>query len=357
MHQPILSVIVPCYNVEKYIDKCISSIVGQTYSNLEILLVNDGSTDQTGCLCDAWQEKDHRIRVFHKQNEGASMARKTGFENTTGEFVTFVDSDDWIDSNMYSDMMAALLSTNSDISECDLCHVNEDGSTWHRNSEHSAAKIIMGRIEGVVAIVQDHYRMALYTKIFKKHLFDFIEFPREIGYGDDAFVYLLYHHASQIVYVDTEYYFYLQRSGSISRTPNNISAELKKISDWSDVLYECYCFVKQHPEYHSALKTTGDYVKCVGMRLLRCMIVYPQQFTSEYFRRKAKELRSIPFYKGELLPRSIKIELVLLKISPILFKICRKSYNCLIQVTNRLKKTNRRTCILINEGGFYWNNL
>jgi len=354
--QPLLSVIVPCYNVALYIDKCIASIVGQTYSNLEILLVNDGSTDQTGSLCDAWQEKDSRIRVFHKQNEGASMARKTAFENVTGEFVTFVDSDDWIAPTMYSDLMAALFSTNSDIADSDICHVPENGEKCYRYPEDKVAIQTMGRIEGVVAIVQDHIRITLNTKIFKKQLFDGIEFPN-IGYGDDMFVYLLYHRASQSVYINSGYYFYFQRAGSICRTMNNIPVELKKISDWSDVLYDCYHFVEQHPEYHSALQIAGDYVKCVNMRLLRCMVVYPQKFTSKYFRRKAEELLSIPFYKGEILPRSIKIELILLKISPILFKIYRKSYNRLIQVTNRLKITNRRTCTLINENGFYWNKL
>ena len=90
MNQPLLTIIVPCYNVEKYIDKCVSSIATQTYSNLEILLINDGSTDQTGAICDKWQTKDERIRVIHKQNEGVSYARKTGVENATAEYVTFV---------------------------------------------------------------------------------------------------------------------------------------------------------------------------------------------------------------------------------------------------------------------------
>ena len=111
MDQPFLSVIVPCYNVETYINRCVSSIVSQTYINLKILLINDGSTDGTGTICDVWQEKDQRIRVIHKQNEGSSYARKTGIEQTTTEYVTFVDADDWIDKNMYASMMSALLTS------------------------------------------------------------------------------------------------------------------------------------------------------------------------------------------------------------------------------------------------------
>ena len=105
MSSPLLSVIVPCYNVEKYLDKCIASIGAQTYANLEIILIDDGSADRTGELCDVWQARDPRIKVIHKQNEGSSYARKTGVENATAEYFAFVDSDDWIDPYMYSDMI------------------------------------------------------------------------------------------------------------------------------------------------------------------------------------------------------------------------------------------------------------
>lgn len=352
MNQPLLSVIVPCYNVEKYIDKCISSIVGQTYSNLEILLIDDGSPDDTGMICDAWQKKDQRIQVIHKQNEGASYARKTGVKNAAAEFVTFVDSDDWIDHNMYTDMMTALFSTNSDIAECDLCYVYEDGQVWHRNECNTAIKTV-GRIEGVCGILKDHCRMSFNTKIFKKYLFDDIEFPK-VGYGDDLIVYQLYHHALQTVYLDSEYYFYLQRSNSMCNTKNNIPAELKKLRDWSDVFDECYVFLKRHPEYHDAFGFVRYCTMCVGIRLLHSIIAYPQQFTGEYFSMKAKLLRSIPFVKGDRVPRNAKIEVYLLKMNLGLYKVFRMFYNRVIRYTNRLKITDKRTCIFINEPYFYW---
>ena len=92
-----ISVIVPIYNVEKYIDRCIKSIVNQTYKNLEIILINDGSLDKSGQICDTWESKDNRIKVIHQMNSGVSVARNTGLENATGEYVTFVDSDDYIE--------------------------------------------------------------------------------------------------------------------------------------------------------------------------------------------------------------------------------------------------------------------
>ena len=99
-NEPLISVIVPVYNVEAYLDKCISSIVNQTYSNLEIILIDDGSPDNCPAMCDAWAEKDHRIKVIHKENGGVSAARNTGIEGASGEWILFVDSDDVISANM-----------------------------------------------------------------------------------------------------------------------------------------------------------------------------------------------------------------------------------------------------------------
>ena len=97
MTVPLISIIVPVYNVEKYIDKCISSILQQTYPRIELLLIDDGSPDKSGIICDMYAQKDNRVRVFHKPNAGVSAARNTGINNAKGEFITFVDSDDWLE--------------------------------------------------------------------------------------------------------------------------------------------------------------------------------------------------------------------------------------------------------------------
>ena len=106
--RPKISVIVPVYNVEKYLDNCINSIVNQTYDNLEILLVDDGSKDNSGSLCDEWALRDNRIKVIHKQNGGASSARNAGLDAATGEYIGFVDADDYIDIDMYEIMYAEI---------------------------------------------------------------------------------------------------------------------------------------------------------------------------------------------------------------------------------------------------------
>lgn len=115
MELPVLSVIIPVYNVEKYLDECVNSIVNQSYKNLEIILVDDGSTDKSGAICDEWRNKDSRIKVVHKANAGSGYARNSGIEVAEGDFVAFVDSDDFIDKDMYQDLMSIAISDRSDI--------------------------------------------------------------------------------------------------------------------------------------------------------------------------------------------------------------------------------------------------
>ena len=342
-NHPLLTVIVPCYNVEDYIDRSVLSIVNQTYTNLEILLVNDGSTDKTGMICDSWQEKDQRIRVIHKPNEGVSIARNIGIENATADYVAFVDSDDRIDVNMYANMMSALLSTDSDIAHCDLCFVHEYGRTEYRVQErHAETMKIMGRVEGVVMILGDHKWLThVGTKIYKKELFDNIEFPKGRAFAEDLIVNLLFHQASQSVYLNNEYYFYLQRSGSACKI-DSLQKELKTQSYFFDAYFERYTFVKQHPEYHSALPYTKCMTAAAGIVLLHYIHLFPQYFADGYFKVVSEQMRSIPLTCGDKLKRSFKIELYILKISPKLFKIIRSFIFIMITGANKLKLTKKQ---------------
>jgi len=332
--QPLLTVIVPCYNVEKYIDKCISTIVGQTYTNLEILLINDGSTDETGKICDAWQEKDHRIRAIHKQNEGVSYARKTGVENATADYIAFVDSDDWIDKNMYQNMMAALLSTHSDIAQCRDCHVYEDGTHEHCSIEHKDGSFeIVDRIRSVLLLLENKPRSssAMFTKVFKKHLFDNIEFPKgRQMFEDFAIAHLLFHRALQIVDFRDAYYFYLIRSGSACNSFHIKASNMKYSYDAYNSSYERYCFVEQHPEYHSCLKIAQNNAIRWGLRALRYSMIYPQYFPEGYYHSLQKQLHTISFNRKDILKKvfSLKerVELFVFLLSPVSYKWLVKLY-------------------------------
>ena len=124
-----ISIIIPVYNAEEYLDKCIQSILTQTSQNLEIILVDDGSTDKSSIICDAYAQKDHRVVVIHQKNAGVSVARNTGIDAATGRYIGFVDSDDWIEPDMFEKLLGEAIQTEADIVMCDATTVYSDGKT------------------------------------------------------------------------------------------------------------------------------------------------------------------------------------------------------------------------------------
>lgn len=129
----LISVIVPVYKVEKYIDRCVGSLIGQTYKNIEIILIDDGSPDNSGKICDEYAKKDNRIKVIHKKNEGVSRARNEGLKIASGEYIAFVDSDDWIERNMYEEMIACAKEKDVDIVRCEQVLEYADKSVKDKN--------------------------------------------------------------------------------------------------------------------------------------------------------------------------------------------------------------------------------
>lgn len=174
----MISIVVPVYNVEKYLDKCVSSIVNQTLKDLEIILVDDGSTDSCGMLCDAWAEKDSRIAVYHKPNGGLMSAWKYGVRKASGDLVGFVDSDDWVDSDMYEKMLAAANETGADMVCAAFVREFEDGrqsfETNYLEPGFYSREQILTEISPYLFISQKHHDRILYpsrwSKVFKREL-------------------------------------------------------------------------------------------------------------------------------------------------------------------------------------------
>ena len=129
MKNPLISVIVPIYNVEEYLNRCVESIVYQTYQNLEIILVDDGSPDNCSHMCDCWAGKDNRIKVIHKENGGLSDARNAGMKIATGEYISFIDSDDWIDRKTFSLVMEKIIATKAQIGAFNIISVDSNSFT------------------------------------------------------------------------------------------------------------------------------------------------------------------------------------------------------------------------------------
>lgn len=210
----LISVIIPIYNVEKYLNQCIQSVVNQTYRNLEIILVDDGSPDNCPAICDAWAAKDSRIKVIHKKNGGLSDARNAGIYAATGQLIGFVDSDDWIEPEMYHQLYDYMNRDGSDIAACGVEMVWENGTPARMLT--GSGNGVLHREAAVRAIVEEtQLKQPVWYKLYRRDLLRDIAFP--VGkYHEDAFwSYQVIGRATRVTYFDVPLYHYTQRSGSI----------------------------------------------------------------------------------------------------------------------------------------------
>lgn len=211
-----ISVIVPIYNVEKYLDRCIQSIINQTYRNLEIILVDDGSTDNCSNICDKYAKRDDRIKVIHKKNGGLADARNKGLEIITGEYVGFIDSDDYIDKDMYEYLYSLIQKNNADISICGKYIVYEDGRKIGTNKESDLA--ILDSKQALIQLNSfSFFNMSVCDKLYKRKIVSGIEFPFGKKSEDYFVTYQYFARAKKIVASKQPKYYYFQRSNSISR--------------------------------------------------------------------------------------------------------------------------------------------
>lgn len=212
-----ISVIVPVYKVEQYLDKCVQSIVDQTYRNLEIILVDDGSPDRCGAICDAWAEKDSRIQVIHKPNGGLSDARNAGMNVARGQYIGFVDSDDWIEPEMYELLLSHMQEDEADISACGVIMDWEDGTPSRMLT--GDAEGVFTQEEGMCAIIEESVlKQPVWYKLYKKELIQ--DIPFAVGkYHEDVFwSYQAVGSGQRISVSAAPCYHYLQRTGSIMST-------------------------------------------------------------------------------------------------------------------------------------------
>ena len=185
MSQPLISVIVPIYKVEEYLDRCVESIVNQTYKNLEIILVDDGSPDNCPQMCDFWAEKDSRIKVVHKENGGLSDARNAGMPFAIGDVVSFIDSDDWVELDMFEKMLSRMQKDNSDIVSCGVKWVEEDG-TVIRDVTVNANEVLDTHSAMKELINDNKFKQHVWNKLYKYELIKGIPFEKG-RYHEDVF--------------------------------------------------------------------------------------------------------------------------------------------------------------------------
>lgn len=215
----MISIIVPVYNVEPYLRQCLDSIVGQTYQDLEILIVDDGSTDGSGNICDEYREKDDRIKVFHTDNRGLSAARNLGLDEATGEYIGFVDSDDWIELDLYEMLLKGI--EDADIAVC--------GYSWEGTSTRNKPYIIDSLItyntrEALVALINEKINTNVWNKIYRTFLFQSIRFPEGHNYEDAETICFITALAGKTILIPKMAYHRRFREDSITstHTANNL---------------------------------------------------------------------------------------------------------------------------------------
>ncbi len=217
MKKPLISVIVPVYNTEKYVEKCIRSISSQTYDNIEIIIVDDGSTDSSGQICDRLAAVDSRIKVFHRENGGQASARNFALSVSRGDYIGYVDSDDWIAEDMYGEMLGTLIDTDSDVCVCGRFSVI-DGEIKRSESFNMSEVTVMEPIEAIRRfLIYDVMDSSAWDKLFKRSVVENLEFPSGYICEDIPFVFNSLLNSSRIVHCAKPFYYCLHRAGSTSR--------------------------------------------------------------------------------------------------------------------------------------------
>ena len=227
-----LSVIIPAYNAEKYLAKCVESVASQTYSNIEIVIVDDGSKDGTPELCDDLASKYHNIKVIHQDNQGSSKARENGLKVSTGEYITFIDSDDYIDLTAYEKAIKILEENDCDMVQFGIYNVEFDGKIigkWRRENVtlNSPRDIYLYFLTSKVAA------WPMVDKVYRRSLFENIEWLKISMMEDYSISAQLFARAQKFAVIDEYFYYYVTNPASISRRENNASLKLKV---WNDAL-------------------------------------------------------------------------------------------------------------------------
>lgn len=218
MNNPLISVIIPIYNVECYLKTCIDSIVNQTYSNLEIILVDDGSPDKCPEICDEYAKKDNRVKVIHQENGGLAHARNVGIANSNGEYLTFVDSDDYVSDDYVESLYKGLIESDADISVASLIVFKESSLSCVTHKREPFVEVKKNDYFKEYASIKAEKSMPFITawnKLYKKELFDGIKYPKGKLYEDAFTTYKLIERARKVVYSTTKLYYYRLNPQSI----------------------------------------------------------------------------------------------------------------------------------------------
>lgn len=274
-----ISIIVPIYNTDKYLAECIESIINQTYKNLEIILINDGSSDKSLEICNYFKEKDRRIVVINQVNMGVAYSRNIGIKNATGDYIAFVDSDDKIKPNMFQKLIEISKKNNADISMCEFEVIDEKGNNINNELKKKYVEkefentinvlkgdrkfeiLYKGSITGLAGIV-------IWNKLYKRKLIKSLKYKDGTIHEDEAMSHIILNRANMVVYTKETLYLYRKRQGSI--TSKEYSIDRQQILDG---LNERYIFFKD---------TNREKLACFALKEYAFMIIIHYRYSLEY---------------------------------------------------------------------------
>lgn len=247
--EPLISVIIPIYKAEKYIEKCVNGVQKQTYRNLEIILVNDGSPDHSGKICDELASRDNRIKVIHKENGGAASARNAGLDIMTGAYVTFVDADDYMKENYLEVLYRTLTDNNAQVSICSFETVDEEGNkvtidNLHaekdaevaNTGEQKRAELLTGN-DIILQDLQGHWEhVAPWGKLFEANLYKEIRYPHWIAYEDEQVFIQVFDKVKTVALGYEKLYYYVQHSGSLMNSAYSEKHRMTYLKMWKERL-------------------------------------------------------------------------------------------------------------------------
>lgn len=310
---PLISIIVPVYNAQKFLNRCVDSLISQTYENIEIILVNDGSKDDSGAICDSFAQKDSRVKVIHKENGGVSSARNLGLDTATGEYIAFVDADDYVDKDMYKKLYDNAVSTGSDISMCSYALEDKEGNIIDKSNNSELFEFTRSEMVKHM-LMQKLYTCSPWNKLLKADTINNIRFDTHVLHNEDLlFIYQAMKNCNKAVFMDKPLYFYCYNENSAARV---------SYSDKNTTMLIAQDFVlsdigEAMPDIYDVALT--EYVKTMIFNLTA--IAKGNYKNKEYIRKLKKAVRqNLSFFWKSYVAKGYKIYALVISVSFNLYK-------------------------------------
>lgn len=322
--EDLISVVVPIYNVENYIKKCVDSILSQTYKNLEIILVDDGSPDNCPQICDEYAQKDSRIKVIHKENGGLSDARNAGIDISKGKFITFIDSDDYIEKDYVEVLYNSIKENASDMSIGSHKAIYDNGTILNKETGEKSvldAKTVLERI-----LYDENIDLSAWAKLYKTELFEEIRYPKERVFEDAATTYKLVDKSKKISIVSKSIYNYIIRNNSIT----NYKFTKKKMDLIISTQEMCEYIKNKYPDLEKACDRRLMYAYLSTLsQLAKSKEKFPeeQKQLTTYIKKNGKKI-----LKDSRVPKRDKLGIISLRFG---FKMYKKIWKIYSRISGR----------------------